>query len=599
MQLSSRNVRTSARSILAASLWALILVNTGVSQVGRRTQIATGGIAIDTATKRPVVGAAVYLIRGAYPGLPDGMPRYLPLRTPEYPHTVTDQRGRFSFRVPVGERVAFFAHKDERMSLVSPTVAAGSFVRLSVRGSRVVKGVFRDRGNKQPIPGHTVYVFVPANENLRFGMQFQVKTDKAGRYEARVPLGTWVRIQARDQRSWFTRDVHGDNVHDFLIGRAPGDLRGVILDSDSRPVPGCVVMDSFTPRIHSTTDDVGAFTLTGVSGARDVIVMGPGNHASRSIVGQPNPKTRLVTDGNGLRFRLVDERGLPLRRTMVVIAGVSSWFRSTGSTHGKYLVPRFYRTDEHGEVEVFCRKNCRYLSAFVEMDGRFVWFYRGAPAKGGKGGIIPIVPRARLSGRISGPDRVPLEQTTVHLARLPDDRSVILPAALFMPIVNLPLTLTCTSDSAGRFFFPGLQPGRYCLVIRPSWGLGFSKVVTIGVKDQFCELRFPTGRAVGGTVVDHDGWPVAGAIVTVHVTVLGGGPERKGEVQGWVARRFAGYLLELRTDSSGRFRGYNLPTNSRILFRVKTDDGNSKWSKHKLGAKIDKMDLSLVLKAIR
>ncbi len=410
------------------------------------------------------------------------------------------------------------------MSLVSDPVPSGEHVTITVWSTRVVHGVCRDRVTKRPLSKHPVHVVVPigngSNVDETHALRLSTRTDSDGRYRVRVPLGTWVKVGTTGPGCLVECFVHVNEENDFAVGVGAPMFAGTVLGSGGRPFAHAVVQDANDPRIRCRTDARGNFRLQpkAIHQHQRWIHVFAAGHPPKAfhLVGDTKPARVLaIPPGNRLRVRLVGTNGKPLASRSIVLGGYST----PPAILGHKITSRELRTDANGVFDAHVPTGCKYLSAFVQHKGRYVWFFTGAPKAGGDIGNLMIAPVSEVRGRVIYGTRLPAAGQRILLMRLPDDGSkpdVIIRAHKRLPAIER------WTDRGGRFAFPSLQPGTYevafiaehhgPVVRRFRVPLGRDDGKLIRKRQLWFQLS--PRRPVRGVVVDQTGAPVKGATVT-------------------------------------------------------------------------------------
>ncbi len=559
-------LRTRLATTLLVGAVAATAGSVATAQKPRWSRAVIGGRVLDVAG-RPVPGATVRLIEPAYPGLPWDLHTAFALQPRTYRESTTDNRGRFRFTVRHGDRASLQARKAKGdgaghlMSLVSDPVSSGAFVTITAWPTRVVHGVCRDRATNRPLADNPVHVVVPigngSDPDETWALQLSTRTDAKGRYRVRVPLGTWVKVRTPGCGCLCAGVVHENVENDFLVGVGTPMLAGILLDEGRRALENVMVVDAADSRIRCLTDARGSFRLQPMvasQGPRWVHVFASG-YPPRALAVAPGdgrqPCILTVPAGNRIRVRLVDKSGRPIGNRSVVLGG----YATPPDLRGHRITSHELHTDANGVFHADIPEDCRYLSAFVEHEGCYVWFFSGAPKAGGDVGNLTIAPLAGVRGRVTCGTRLPAARERILLMRLPDDGSS--PNVIVRTHKRLP-ALARWTDSGGRFAFPPLQPGTYevAFVAEHHGPVVRRFRVPLGKDDgqliRSGQLWFqlPAHRPIRGVVVDGEGAPIQGALVS-------GQP---------LGRRVSGLLpalcrfglnpqgcIKTRTDEKGRF----------------------------------------------
>ena len=233
--------------------------------------------------------------------------------------------------------------------------------------------------------------------------------------------------------------VAGQQVTDIVLKLAHGGvITGVIVDPNNQPARGVTVALAFYGRSYTTgeralinittgsrnaeTDDRGVYRLYGIP---------PGDYvvAAESGLGRMSD-LRVTTDADV-------QMAIGLAR-----AGSSAPVSSTPAVRP--------RRQTVGYVPVF------YPGTSIASEAATVSVKAGEE-RSGIDFQLQLVPSARISGTLAGLDGQPAPGAVVRLIN----------NGLSMPLLGSPgLGASSTTDSQGRFNFPGVVPGPYALAVR-------------------------------------------------------------------------------------------------------------------------------------
>lgn len=518
--------------------------------------VTSGGLLRVHGTGALAQDVEVLVLRPSLAGLPDSLMQLDSSEVVVCERVRTGRNGRFRARVSLGERVAFFAHGDGMASLVSRLVGNGEPVSMVLRPTREVSGVFRDVNDGQPIAGLGVHVFLPCGTDTSIGLRLPLRTDAEGRYRVRVPMGTWVRIEARGDGWRVAHDVHEDLVNDFTVGRPAGKVSGRLLDSKGAPVQGGTVVSQGGSLRISTTNERGQFWFEPDPSGRQLrIAWAESGHACILHEPAPDQTYAIPTADPLIRIALRRPGGEPLQGAEVIVLTAPEVFAAIGPV--RLPQPRLLHADETGHLTIPCRPTGRYLSLFVKVDGRWVWCFRGRAAAIKETLALTVRPTGAIHGRLSGDPEHFGANCAMWALRAPDDDANLLE----LPLGHPRRALRVHVDPAGRFAVPHLQPGGYLIVAHVPGQV--PRLANVVVGDGPVRQDFPPvpGQLLHG-IVQVDGHPAAGALLTLTLPPCRDPSTTEGR---WMQMNFPG-MLPLITDAKGRFRCRSVPAEGVPMF---------------------------------
>ncbi|MEM8882666.1 MAG: sigma-70 family RNA polymerase sigma factor [Planctomycetota bacterium] len=287
-------------------------------------------------------------------------------------------------------------------------------------------------------------------------------------------------------------------------------------------------------RMHRAWTDLdGRFRVEGLKEGPHIINVGGHsggpNVMGTRIVGVPAGKTNL-------RFELRPGFTIHGRVVSSLKRGVPNVYVSAGSTaKGGVQVWRSAMTDAQGAFHIDGLREGEHTLTARVPEGRT---YRNITVKGVFAGATDVVIETKeylsLAGQVRGADGHPAPN--VELVAIPDGK---------------PSGRGTQSDARGRFRFDGLEEGRYDIELvgrrHPGKRLVGGKGVQAGATD--VEVRFDSGAAIEGVVVDEADRPVHQALVLVTAKAMRG--------RSWAS-----------TDENGRFRITGLPDDGTVDARL-------------------------------
>lgn len=308
---------------------------------------------------------------------------------------------------------------------------------------------------------------------------------------------------------------------------ATGQIGGRVVTETGSPAAGVLVelaAPGGWPRYHASTDDAGAFVVTGLRAASyTVLLQGKGGRGATYWNGyHPEDSSTLSLRAgetiDGLEFvlagpatidlHLVDDvTGAPLAGLEVLFADAPLGTRSaepeprSGTTDAGGLV-RFV-TRSTGSLNVMFQSNEVYADQFLGHDGRGGPRVDAlaVPVRAGDAWDLELrlVRSATVTGRVVDQDGEPVV-TTVS----------VVPTGMTAASCSCPLV---TSDRHGRWV-QRVYPGAYDVIATgtpKTLRSSTSVEVAAGEKRQVDLVAAPAGHLTG-VVVDTEGQPVAGAI---------------------------------------------------------------------------------------
>jgi hypothetical protein len=512
--------------------------------------VTSGGLLRVHGTAALAEGVEVLVLRPALAGLPESLMQMDTSEVIVCERVRTGRNGRFGVRMPLGERVAFFAHTTDMASLVSPLVTSGDPVSMVLRPTRELSGVFRDVNDGRPIAGLALHAFLPCGGDTSLGLRLPLRTDSEGRYRVRVPLGTWVRIEARGDGWRVAHYVHEDLVNDFTVGRPAGKVSGRLLDAKGAAIQGALVVSRSKTLLISTTDEHGAFWFAEEAPAHHSVrtAWARGGHAFLLPGNAAEIAHRIPTADPALRIALRDPTGAPLRGAEVIVLTAPE-----GQVHRpgeRPPEPRLLHADAAGDLTIPCRPTGRYLSVFVKAGGRWAWFFRGRAAEIGAVLTLSVRPTGAIHGRLPGDPEHFGAACRMWALRSPDDGANLLE----LPLGHPRRALRVHVDPAGRYAVNHLQPGRYLVVALLAGQV--QRVAEVVVRDGPVRHDFePLPGEVLHGIVKVNGRPAAGAVLTL---ILPPHWDPSTVVGRWMAANFPP-MLPLTSDARGRFRFRSVP----------------------------------------
>jgi RNA polymerase sigma factor (sigma-70 family) len=455
-------------------------------------------------------------------------------------HAVTDADGRFAIAPRWHEYAVLTADADgfaPASLLVDPRGRAGVepddlLIRLGACAHRVI-GSVRDAGGGA-IAGAQVRRLIDAPVPGRTGPA--VTADDAGRWQLCVPAGpSWLEIGADGyERVVQEVRVHGEHALDVaLVPTAV--VRGVVRDATTgAPIVGAAV--TLWPSRRRTggaaargarSDSAGGFAIDGLAGgAYALIAIAPG-YVDR---GQYDELVVAARESEPMVIELVPAVTVAVTVTAAgaPVPGVEVWLERG---HGGQVASGHGITDRAGRVTL--TRVPRAAGQVPQVRGWEVV----APATVDVSGAAPpplalaVVARPSLRGVVVRGGR-PVADAEVAVVG-PGGRT------------------TTRSDGRGAFVVEGLAPGPH-RAYAASLPIGAFTATPVDVTLPTAApitLSLDGGGAITGRVIDQDGRPVVGVVVTAQDIAsddTGGGPTALDG--GFVADALAGGRYRLRVD---------------------------------------------------
>jgi protocatechuate 3,4-dioxygenase beta subunit len=354
----------------------------------------------------------------------------------------------------------------------------------------------------------------------------EATSDASGRWRAGLLAAGTYRVQARAPGR-----ARGPWNEVVLDGAAPaadvvvalgrgGRIRGEVVDERGAAVAGALCEanggDDGDEELVARTDADGVFELTGVPAGSYEVLARTELRASRveeiDVEEDEVATVRLVVEPSEVAGRVLRPDGSPVR----------------GAEVGVRDDPRYGDvTDRDGQFELGALPPGRHVVEVAE-DGR------AAGSRRTRAGDTEVVIRCQAPATLTG---------RVLLAGQP----MTWFAMLVAPCSRFSFVGEATGFHAedGRFAFPVPQPGDLDVVLAGP-GTARRSLTARVVPGQMVDLgdiELERGRTIRGRVVDADGRPAAGAIVTI-----GGDSEELDPIQRWFR-----CVFETITDADGRY----------------------------------------------
>ena len=273
---------------------------------------------------------------------------------PTFPTVETDAAGKFSADFPSqrgrGGRSFPIMARDPATGQIGLTFVAGpqdpAEIRLDTGGYLLISAV---DGEGRPQAGVGITTYLTAANQRPAAMLPGGTTDGQGHLRlGPLPLGVEIRVTPNYQQQAFLLDTTWRNLAEITLHSGKErempplriDLRGreisgTVLDPDGHPVAQALVACSLLRQQATTTDEHGAFTLTGVPLKGDMELLAV--DATRPLFGVL-PLGADDRDGLGLRLQalgaitgtVVDANGKPVAAAEVTVS--SALLNSLGNT---------------------------------------------------------------------------------------------------------------------------------------------------------------------------------------------------------------------------------------------------------------------------
>lgn len=467
------------------------------------------GLVVDAATKQPVVGARIDLLRrdaDAFWNLDLDYGE----RTERLAQATSDADGRFGFAVA---RATPHRLRVEATGFSPRTALActgGSFVTIELSPGSVLTGVVRCQG--EPVVGADVRIAL-RGESVELAVG---TTDGSGAFRfADLPAAD-VHVQVRSARfaeKWsHVQIAAGGSQHVEIDLENGSSLRGRVVDAGTgAPIAGALVADSWTMKRAVRTGADGRFELDGLRRSSYLLCH---VRADGYATAAENVATKLDRDlevrlgrGGEVRGRVVAADGTTLPSAYVAVCA------------------NFVKVPGMGEAD--------WIPARLDGDGAFVvaglrsdlhyWLMARAPGCGMRIYALPrvlpdgercevgdvvLAPAGVIEGRVVDDRGDPLANVEVEVSGCNDDASSWTVGDAKAADVSQFRNRDTRTDGRGRFRFPDLCGGRWQIVFTPR---GSSKPLEQEVLLHDGEVRtglefvVPLGLSIAGTLVAVDG----------------------------------------------------------------------------------------------
>lgn len=477
------------------------------------------GVVVDRAGA-PVAGAEVSTCTMPWRRTRTLHPR--PWETVEGPATRSAADGTFRLRLTAGALVHVRAEKPGVGEAESPACQAGERVRMVLEPAVTLVVTTVDAAGA-PVAGTGVRV-------VEFGRPIQ-GPDRTGTTDAsgacsigglrpgaivnvgleplRLAAPAWTRVELPGAGSAPVRVVLGEGR--TLRGRVTGA-------ATSAPIAGARVALGSTLRHAVTTDARGVYELRGcpLDGYSSLVCVADGHASGHATIGADDTIDFALAPGDRVAGRIVGHDGAPVAGALLSVIGRDTADgrevarHATSEADGRFTIADLAHDQPH------------MLIAIAEGHARTLIDFDPPPGAGEVRdlGDIRLAAACRARGRIVAADGSGAAGVEVRLFGSNDDEARRRPghAAVSDSYGHEEVRRT---DDLGRFAFPDLAPGRYTLTAMPVGGRQVRREVTVpagGIDD--VEVRLGGGESFTLTVVDDEGAPVAGALVSVFTADL-------------------------------------------------------------------------------
>jgi len=503
------------------------------------------------ADNEPVSDATVYVRWRVHPELPGLTGVSLGDHGLDERTLAVDKRGRFRFQPPHGGPFLVVARADGHSSPQEFPAMAGHRCVLRLEPNHMMAGVVLAAG--KPLAGARVRLVPESQTWFRLAMyrlperRATATTDASGRFRLLFEHGY---LRAPRWGSFFSPWVDSDSLSNtpprivrpdkastkLSVGLGAGQyLRGVVIDATTtKPIAGARVVDPLLSRSEVRTDEHGRYAALLPLG--EVWVTAPGyapiQIGIHEAVGQGQTTNVALVPGVELAAVLVgaDDGPLSNARVLFAVSGTRAPFEWTA------------KTSDDGSVKTRSMGPTTRLTAYVEVDGVFVRFYRGSERGNHDLGRVTVRASRTIQGRVrsSGNERIAGARVALFAK---DNRNA----------ADMRITYT---DRTGDFRFDAVLDEPLTLGVEAGTN-GFARVeVPAGPTTRPIDVHIPEGKTVSGRVLDPEGKPVAGAWVTCWSRSAAIG------IPGPSASNMA---LVALTDQNGAFRFRGLPSKAGWL----------------------------------
>jgi hypothetical protein len=452
--------------------------------------------------------AAVLVVRSSW----------FPKKETEGPTCVSDAEGRFRLRLEPGDLVdvrvtadGFAPHRHgmiqagERMHVVltlpvrlevfvlDPEGAPAQDVRVSAVSSRQRGGLVFEAVANTNEEGKCVLPGLPASAPV--SIRADHPTEGVAHLFASTP-------------------EHGAEA---MTLRLPGarPLRGIVRDrATGAPIAAAKIRIG---RQELLSDASGRFEVYMARNTRFTAVVHAAGHVPRWVRLWQTDVVVEMTAGVEVRGALVDAGGSPVARAPLrILSYDGSWpeFDAVSGQEG------LSRADGTFAVNVDPTATLHTLAVFAPGHGRMHLDFEAPEAR--DLGRIVLPPARTLAGRVVDANGDPVARARIQARGSNNDRTRLWGNRRASPRMKIRAMDTRYTDDLGRFRFPGLPSGLYELWVEAKERRAHHEIHELPEGSDLLdiEVRLPATRAFRVTVVDSEGKPCEGVMVTARA---GGG----------------------------------------------------------------------------
>lgn len=398
-----------------------------------------------------------------------------------------------------------------RVDVVLSEEAGGvSGLELVLRRPATVQGKVVASG--RPVAGASIGAYYLSAEGLSERLEPYVTDgvatsgdDGSFALEQVVPGRLRLLVEAKDYALAESQELFLEpgEVHDGLvIDLDPSAMVfGEVVDTEGEPVHAELVLrGSALARSRKVeTDTSGRYVFRDVPAGTFILeATAPGYRTERlrdveAVVDEPTARDVVMEAADGVYGRVVDPDGQP----------VASSFVQLQPPKGRW---KFLRTDEDGRFQWNEPEHQTYTATAISQH-----FAASRPTSVavGSASTLSLRPGGSASGRVVGPNGQPVQSFSIGVESIElDGPRPYRPRSAGLKKIN---------DSAGRFRFESLRPGKYWFRVQTARFASASSepvVVRAGRETAGVTIRVGEAGRVSGTVTDSaTGDPISGASV--------------------------------------------------------------------------------------
>ena len=445
--------------------------------------------------------------------------------------TRSDENGFYEFD-QLADVIAPYLHMrveaEGYAEVLKDAVGPGMIVDATLESGVPLDILVVDATTKKPNPG--VLTDLSFKEPGRTKHEYRrwrrkLKSDPEGRVQVSgAPAAQLTAVLEHPDYEWFyikpddaawRPNAEGQLV--FAMKRGV-ELRGIVVDAGTKePIQNCDVTfrELIIPTRRARTGVFGKFNFKGLNRGKFEVTFHADGYSRKGMILEISDEAMkdervFELESAGMASGIVvDEAGEPIAGAEIFVAEAKDIFRAVRDeaeartdADGVFSVRNLNGNLGYRIVARGPRGRLGFSDDFVAQSGAFV-----------DGVIVPLSPGAELQGRVTDEVGAPVANATVTIEQPP------YAGAWFPPRfpVGQKQTVSRVTDETGLYSFDGLWTGPYEMTVdHPDFVPVLPVKLRVDTGNEKLEKSFELvrGKSISGLVLDHEGKPAEGAIVS-------------------------------------------------------------------------------------